>query len=569
MDFALYRESLGKYLFDGRPEVYFSTRLNGTERVLLELHEHTHWEVANASTYGKEQLMLAEAIRHKAGDPVAAELGKCLETSVEFSRLAYEGSALAAERSLMAIVGASSPEWNSLLRTKLYGQADRLFGDWLRKLPYSPSAQASIATNAAELCLNSVSILDATESERDAISARDPKTLRAADVRARLARRSPDSLLGLLSKRLVARTGEFVARLDAAIDGGLAQDGLTAAVLRTEGALPDMSAMAEGHLTYVTYEALRRFAEDSGAIDGTREHGLLQDIFQYLQADWIGKLLADELLGVPTARGIRARPLTEDVVRGDLDFFSTIYTVVHPPERDRATDIRVTSWAPVHQALRSLPGQPQLYLAITAIEPLPHSAGSRPAGSEPEAWYELSAASAVIAPHDDFNWKFGRSRYVMSVPGSRLREAVGELLHYNLAVAVPFDLIDLPTGRIRHLGTLPRNATVGCLLENAPFADWAREIRRLSRSSRTISHYYEIGPAAANFIITFGIADTATWFVYMPLSMSMRRFIDAGAVSLAEDAGHELAKTLDDVPMSRQFAAASFLICEQYLRNGL
>ena len=43
LDFGLYRESLGKYLFEGRPAIYFSANLGKIERVLLEVHEHDHW----------------------------------------------------------------------------------------------------------------------------------------------------------------------------------------------------------------------------------------------------------------------------------------------------------------------------------------------------------------------------------------------------------------------------------------------------------------------------------------------------------------------------------------------
>ena len=564
-DFGLYRESLGKYLFDGRPEIYFSTRLTRAERVLLEIHEHAHWERANATTYGREQIVLAQSVRLKSGHPVATELEKCLETSVEFSRLVYEGAALAAERSSLAAVGSTPPDWNSLLETELYGEAYRLFGDWLDKLPYSAEVQASIAANAAELCLNSVSILDHTTSDHDTISARDPMSLRADDVRALLIRRCPDSLLRSLSKQLVTRAGEFVPRLDAAANEVLGQDDLTADALLTSGALAGASAMTEGQLIYVIYETLRRFAEESDAIDSTQEYGLLQDIFQYRYADWMRRLLADEVTGVPEVRGTRAQPPSEEEVHSDLDFFATVYTAIHPPERDRSTDLHVASWEPVHQAFRDIrPEQRQLYLAITAAQPYPY-----PGGSTSETWFELSAARAVIAPQDGFSWKFGRSRYAMKVPASRLSEAVEEVLPYNPAVAIPFDLMEFPAGIISHVGVLPQNTTVGVLLENVPFVKWASEIEHLSQSCRTMSHYYEIGPAETTFIITFGIADTARWFLYMPLSMSMRRLIDAGAVSLTQIAGHELARKLDEVPMTERFGAASFLICEQYVLNGL
>jgi hypothetical protein len=564
-DFGLYRESLGRYLFDGRPEIYFSTRLTRAERVLLEIHEHAHWERANATTYGREQMALAEAARLKSGEPVAAELEKCLETSVEFSRLVYEGAALAAERSSLTAVGSTPPDWNSLLETELYGEAHRLFGDWLRKLPYSAGLQASIAANAAELCLNSVSILDDTKSDHDTISARSPMSLRAEDVRALLVKRCPDSLLRSLSKQLVIQTREFVSRLDAAAGEVIGQANLTADALRTDGALASADAMTEGRLIYVIYETLRGFAEESGAIRGTQEYGLLQDIFPYRYADWMRKLLADDLVGVPEAPGIRLEPPSEEEVRSDLDFFATVYITIHRPERDRATDLPVTSWEPVHQAFRDIqPEERQLYLAITTAQVPP-----RAEGSTSEAWFELSAARAVIAPHDDFAWKFGRSRYSIKVPASGLRKAVEEILPYNPAIAVPLDLIELPAGSISHLGVLPQNATVGVLLENVPFARWAHEIERMSNSFRTMSHYYEVGPAETTFIVTFGIADSARWFLYMPLSISMRLFIDAGAASLTQIAGHELAWELDEVPMAERFRAASVLICEQYVLNGL
>jgi len=109
LDFGLYRESLGKYLFEGRPQIYFSANLGRTERALLELHEHDHWVLANASIYGKEQLCLRLAARLKAGQPGGDEIERCLQLTVEFSRLVYEGAALEAERSFLSLTRVATP----------------------------------------------------------------------------------------------------------------------------------------------------------------------------------------------------------------------------------------------------------------------------------------------------------------------------------------------------------------------------------------------------------------------------------------------------------------------------
>lgn len=565
-DFSLYREGLGKYLFDGRPEVYFGTRLTRAERILLEFHEHSHWELANASVYGREQIALAEAIQLNRDRPVAAELARCLEASVDASCLVYEGNALAVERTVQTVAGEVTPDWNSLLRTKLYGQAYRLFDHWLRKLPYSPGVQTSIATNVAELCLNSVSILDGTRSDRDPISARDPQSLHAETLRAQLALRGPDLLLRALSKKLAAHTADFVRRLDAAATVVLGQYGLSPDALRADDGFASASAMTQGRFVYTLYETLRRFAEDHGAITGTREYGLVQDVFQLVYADWLRRLRTD-LSGTPVARGIRVQPPSDAEVRQELDFFGTVYTVVRPPRSDPAAVIPAGSWARLHQAFQvTPPHQRRVYLGITAVRPPADTAKAKA-----QAWYELSASRAVLAqqPKSGFFWNFSSSRYRMLVPAERLRAAVVELLPYDPAIAVPVDLMDFATGGVRDLGTLPANATVGVLLENLPFARWREQIELLSHSFRTVSTYYSVGPAEIDFIVTFGIAEEAHWFLYLPLSVSMLRLIEEGAGSLTRIAGHRLAHTIDELPISAHVGSASFLICEQYVRNGL
>jgi len=561
-DFGLYRESLGKYLFDGRPEIYFNARLALPERMLLEVHEHNHWMLANATTYGKEQLALADAVRIEAQQGVAAELQRCLEVTVDYSQLVYEGSALAAERSSLQSVGLStSPDWFSLLKTDLYAEAQRLFDSWLHLLPYSPEVLLSIAANVAELCLNCVSILDATKSDQDPISARDPMTLRAEDLRVLLRTRSPDSLLQSLSGQLMEHSGAFVQRLDDRAGEVLSGGGLTAEALRTHGALSGIDTITDARLTYAIYEALRGFAEETGAIGDSEEYSLSQTLFEYRLADWLTRLHANDMPGEFQAGGVRVGSPSEEEIHSEQEFFERIYTAVRPPERDRATNLPITSWDPVHEAFRAVdPSRRMLYLAIT----------TRPSAvretSAAEASFEISAARAVMSPHDSFGWKFGSSRYALEVPSSRLREKIEEVLPYYPAVAIPFELMDFPAGGIRGVGPLPHDATLGILLDNVAVQTWASQIERVSRLVQTMSHYYEIGPAQVPFIVTFGIVETAQWFLYAPLSLSMRRAIDSA--SLMEIAGHQPARTLDEIPMTARFQAASFLICEQYTLNG-
>jgi hypothetical protein len=563
-EFELYRESIGRYLFEGRPEIYFNARLTPAQRVLIELHEHAHWQCANATIYGREQLLLAASIRGMTDEHTTEELRRCLEVTVESSRLVYEGAALVAERSLVRLGGSGpSPGWSALLEADVYGTAYSLFDHWLGRLPYAPEVLNSVAENAAELCLNSVSFLDATRSVHDPIQARDPRRLRADQVRVGLVERSPDALLRSLSEALGAQPAELVRRLDAAADHVLHADGLTAAALRSPGRLASIKPMTHGHLIYAIYETLRGFAEETGAIDGTTEYGLLQDLFAYRRADWLSKIDAGEWAGTPEPGGIRVGSPPEREVSDELEFFARIYTVVRPPARDHTTDLRIEGWGPVHEAFRTCdPKRRKLYLSVVSQPGSVEVPGS-------DLSCELSAARAISAPHDNFAWKFGHSRYVLEVPRAGLGHAIAEVLPYNPAVAIPFRMMDFDAGHIRDVGPLPPSATVGILLDGVSLERWAQEVERFSRSTRTMSTFYEVGPFQIPFILTFGIVDSAQWFLYSPLSLSMRHMIGSDLNLLTQIAGHGLTQDLDEIPMTALFRATSALICEQYVVNGL
>lgn len=308
-DFGLYRESIGSYLFAGRPEVYFNARLTPTERALLEFHEHNHWMLAHASTYGKEQIALVEASRLMTDELIAEELRRCCEVTVGFSRLVYEGLALVAEKTYVQALGLSTqPDWFSLLQIDEYGEGQRVFDSWLGRLPYAPEVRLSIATNTAELCLNCISILDDTRSDRDPISARDPMTLHAEDLRILLRAGSPDSLLRSLSDQLAVGTGTFVQLVDDRANEILSKEGLKGEALRVSDALSDLNAVTNAKLTYAIYESLRAFAEATGAIANTREYALVQGLFDTRCADWLTRAYANDIN--VQAHGIRvAQPL--------------------------------------------------------------------------------------------------------------------------------------------------------------------------------------------------------------------------------------------------------------------
>ena len=563
---GLYRETLGEYLFAGRPQVRFNARLGLHERFLLDAHEHDHWEHAHATVFGNEQIALTEAIRWFDGSPTALELDACRRLTVEASQLVYEGCALVTERSLLEHLGEGAPPaWNDLLGLDVYGEALELFDRWLRLLPYATRSLRSIASNCAELCLDAVSFLDAgteTDTEgRGPIEAREPTELSSAALGKLLKQRSPDAVLRALSAALAAQPEAFVAAYDAQVsaDATLAAAGVTSGYLRGEHADPSLRALAR--LSYVTYEALRGFGLATGAVDLTMDHSVTELVCEHRLADWHQRLWAGHLSGTLSHPGIPFGAPSDGELQLEVDFFTTILTAASPPQRDPAADLDIGSWGPVHDAFgRNRPDERKLYVSI---RPAPDD------GNDRDPRFSLSSARALIDANDGFAWKFGASRYRLDVPRSGLRDVIADVTRYNPALAVPYDLFDAERGCVDVLGPLPDNITVGVLLEHTTVEEWA-EIVELATSNRpTMTHVYAVGPTDATFAVTFAVEGSARWFLYLPTTLSMHRRIDRADSAVLRIPGHRAAMELDEVPMTRRFQLASVLICEQYARNGL
>src|SRR5262249_36272033 len=124
LSFFLFRAAAGRYEFRGPARLYFDPRLGRTEHLLLEVHEHNHWQLAHSTIFGLSQLSLVYALLLARNEQQRRRYAECLEITSGLSREVYEGCAVYNERTAIEAVGTEvHPDWFAALKGTLYESA--------------------------------------------------------------------------------------------------------------------------------------------------------------------------------------------------------------------------------------------------------------------------------------------------------------------------------------------------------------------------------------------------------------------------------------------------------------
>ena len=255
----LNREAAGKYLFRNRPVIATTGATSPSAVILLEQHEHSHWELANVTIFGLEQQALAETINRSTKDEQSTALRSALENMIEASFLCYESVALNMEEVWVALGPLDPPpDWFSFADDPRYAEALSLVREMRAGLRCSIDFFGIIEHNLAELCRNSCGpyLWDRSTGRLN-----DPRRFDAQAYARRVANDRPDDLFRSCIHYLKSRP-EWLELLAAKLDPLFSEFGVPSDPMRSAKLFGATDRLFSGYMAYTVYEWLQTFLGD-------------------------------------------------------------------------------------------------------------------------------------------------------------------------------------------------------------------------------------------------------------------------------------------------------------------